>query len=63
MSKLSRRKFLLTAGVTAAGTIFVHGCTSGTNSSTTAPNSSPAATAVPAANINPADAPETPTAT
>lgn len=62
MSKLSRRKFLLTAGATAAGTILIHGCSSGGNS-TTASTPSPAATAVPAANINPADAPETPSAT
>ncbi len=62
MSKLSRRKFLLTAGATAAGTILIHGCSSGGNS-TTASSPSPTATAVPAANINPADAPETPSAT
>ena len=63
MSKLSRRKFLLTAGATAAGTILIHGCSSSGNSSTTASSPSPTATAVPAANINPADAPETPSAT
>ena len=62
MSKLSRRKFLLTAGATAAGTILIHGCSSSGNS-TTASSPSPTATAVPAANINPADAPETPSAT
>lgn len=63
MSKLSRRKFLLTAGATAAGTILIHGCSSGGNTSTTGSNSGPAATAVPAANISPEDAPETPSAT
>lgn len=64
MSKLSRRKFIVTAGTTAAATLLVHGCTSGSNSSTSA--SSPAAStspsAIPAANINPADAPEVTTA-
>ncbi|MDF0552926.1 CmpA/NrtA family ABC transporter substrate-binding protein [Kamptonema sp. UHCC 0994] len=63
MSKLSRRKFIVTAGTTAAATLLVHGC--GSNSSTNA-SSSPAAStspsAVPAANINPADAPEVTTA-
>ncbi|NJR25910.1 MAG: ABC transporter substrate-binding protein [Richelia sp. CSU_2_1] len=60
MSNLSRRKFILTAGATAAGTLLAHGCSSG---STTSSSPSPAAggaspTAAPAVNINPADAPE-----
>ncbi|MGE5656125.1 MAG: ABC transporter substrate-binding protein [Actinomycetota bacterium] len=57
MSKFSRRQFLFTAGATAAGTLLVHGCTSGSNPAT---NASPSA--VPAVNINPADAPEVTTA-
>ncbi|NJK75202.1 MAG: ABC transporter substrate-binding protein [Microcoleus sp. SU_5_6] len=60
MSNLSRRKFIITAGATAAGTLLAHGCSSG---STTSSSPSPAAggaspTAAPAVNINPADAPE-----
>ncbi|MDX2244705.1 MAG: CmpA/NrtA family ABC transporter substrate-binding protein [Leptolyngbyaceae cyanobacterium bins.302] len=58
MSNLSRRKFLITAGATAAGTMLVHGCSSGSNNSTT--NSSPAASAV---NVSAADAPEVTNAT
>uniref|UniRef100_B8HKN6 Nitrate transport protein n=1 Tax=Cyanothece sp. (strain PCC 7425 / ATCC 29141) TaxID=395961 RepID=B8HKN6_CYAP4 len=37
MSKLSRRKFIITAGVTAAGTLLVHGCSSSNDSATTSP--------------------------
>jgi nitrate/nitrite transport system substrate-binding protein len=64
MSNLSRRKFIITATATAAGTLLAHGCTSG---STTSSSPSPAAggaspTAAPAVNINPADAPEVTTA-
>ncbi|MGF1541610.1 MAG: CmpA/NrtA family ABC transporter substrate-binding protein, partial [Pleurocapsa sp.] len=51
MSKLSRRKFLLTAGATAAGTLLVHGCANQNNTATQ--------TATPAADISPEDAPET----
>jgi nitrate/nitrite transport system substrate-binding protein len=53
MSNLSRRKFLITAGATAAGTMMIHGCSSGSNTATT--ESSPAASAV---NVSAADAPE-----
>jgi nitrate/nitrite transport system substrate-binding protein len=49
MARFSRRKFLITAGATAAGTLLVHGCSS--NSSTT---SEPA----PSVSIDPAEAPE-----
>jgi nitrate/nitrite transport system substrate-binding protein len=61
MSKFSRRQFLFTAGVTAAGTLLVHGCSSGGSSSS---NNSPSSknSATPAVNINPADAPEVTTA-
>ena len=62
MTKFSRRKFMITAGATAAGTLIAHGCSSGpTNTAannTTAPTSSPVA----AANVSAADAPEVTTA-
>ncbi|MBD1843691.1 ABC transporter substrate-binding protein [Cyanobacteria bacterium FACHB-63] len=64
MSNLSRRKFLLTASVTAAGTLIVNGCSTGLNksasSSSSTSNTSPSA--VPAVNSGTAEAPETPTA-
>jgi len=51
MSKLSRRKFILTAGATAAGTVILHGCSGNTNqteasspTTATSPAASPAAT-------------------
>ena len=60
MSNLSRRKFIITAGATAAGTLLAHGCSSGSTTSnggaTPAGGGSPSA--APAVNINPADAPE-----
>ncbi|MBF2022364.1 MAG: ABC transporter substrate-binding protein [Hydrococcus sp. C42_A2020_068] len=59
MSKLSRRKFILTAGATAAGTVILHGCTS-SNTQTTTPTSSPTATTSPAAASG--DGPEVTTA-
>lgn len=60
MSKLSRRKFILTVGATAAGTVILHGCTSSTETAQTpATTSSPAATTSPAAS---GDAPEVTTA-
>jgi nitrate/nitrite transport system substrate-binding protein len=61
MSKISRRKFIVTAGTTAAATLLIHGCTSGSNTSTNAsPSGSPSAT--PSTNISTADAPEVTTA-
>jgi nitrate/nitrite transport system substrate-binding protein len=60
MSKLSRRKFILTAGATAAGTFLIHGCTNQNNTSESASTATP--TATPAANISPEDAPEVTTA-
>ncbi|HAX76706.1 MAG TPA: bicarbonate-binding protein [Cyanobacteria bacterium UBA11372] len=67
MSKFSRRKFIITAGATAAGTLFAHGCTSGNNTTannTPAANTTPAATSSPvvATNVSAADAPEVTTA-
>jgi nitrate/nitrite transport system substrate-binding protein len=58
MSNLSRRKFLITAGATAAGSIIMHGCSSGSNSASTS-TSSPSASAV---NVTAADTPEVTTA-
>jgi nitrate/nitrite transport system substrate-binding protein len=44
MSNLSRRKFIVTAGATAASTLIIHGCTSGSDTSSTGGTSpSPAA--------------------
>ncbi len=67
MTKFSRRKFIITAGATAAGTLFAHGCTSGNNTTannTPAANNAPAATSSPVAatNVSAADAPEVTTA-
>lgn len=51
MTQFSRRKFILTAGTAAAGTLIVHGCgSSSTSSSPAANSSSPAAGASPVAN-------------
>ncbi|MBW4518892.1 MAG: ABC transporter substrate-binding protein [Scytolyngbya sp. HA4215-MV1] len=61
MSNFSRRKFILTAGATAAGTLIVNGCTSKVKSGGESSSSSPSA--APAVNVNAADAPETTTAT
>lgn len=47
---------MITTGAATAGSLLAHGCSSGSNTSTTGGN------AVPAANINPADAPEVTTA-
>ncbi len=58
MSNLSRRKFIITAGATAAGTLLVHGCSS--PKSATGGSASPIA--VPAVNSGTADAPEVTTA-
>lgn len=58
MSQLSRRKFIITAGVSAAGAVLVHGCSSGSNSSATSTTSE----ASPAVNVSAADAPEVTTA-
>ncbi len=50
MANFSRRKFLLTVGATAAGTMLANGCSSGTSSNTSS---------VPAVNSGTADSPET----
>ncbi|MCY7392528.1 MAG: ABC transporter substrate-binding protein, partial [Leptolyngbyaceae cyanobacterium CAN_BIN12] len=58
MTNLSRRKFIITAGATAAGTLLVHGCSSSTTTTTSA---SPSAS--PAVNVAAGDTPEVTTAT
>lgn len=57
MSNLSRRKFIVTAGAATAGTLIIHGCTSGTSTNTTE-TPSPAATTPTATTAGTADTPE-----
>ncbi|MGF1590904.1 MAG: CmpA/NrtA family ABC transporter substrate-binding protein, partial [Pleurocapsa sp.] len=59
MSKLSRRKFILTAGVTAAGTFLMHGCSSSNESAQGNAESDPAQSV---ANLSPEETPEVTTA-
>nr|WP_290223943.1 CmpA/NrtA family ABC transporter substrate-binding protein [Trichocoleus desertorum] len=59
MTKFSRRKFIWTAGATAAGTLLAHGCTSSNSTDT---GSGTASNATPAVNVATADAPEVTTA-
>lgn len=59
MSNLSRRKFIFTAGATAAGTFIAHGC-SAPSSQTSSDSSS--STSSPAASLSAADKPEVDTA-
>ncbi|MDX2099975.1 MAG: CmpA/NrtA family ABC transporter substrate-binding protein, partial [Leptolyngbyaceae cyanobacterium bins.59] len=59
MTQFSRRKFIFTAGVTAAGALITHGCSSGSNTTSSSP--SPAASspsALPAVSTGTADTPE-----
>ncbi|MBF2065670.1 MAG: ABC transporter substrate-binding protein [Calothrix sp. C42_A2020_038] len=51
MTNLSRRKFIITAGITAAGTIFVNGCSNGSNSDNSGASTN--TTAKPASNVTP----------
>jgi nitrate/nitrite transport system substrate-binding protein len=65
MSKLSRRKFIGTAGVTALGAIAIHGCTSDaptTSTTSPSPAASPQSGTTPAATTGTADTPEVTTA-
>ncbi len=56
MAQFSRRKFMLTVGATAAGTLLAHGCSSGgSSSSSSSPSSAPAVSS------GTADTPETDT--
>jgi nitrate/nitrite transport system substrate-binding protein len=61
MTKFSRRQFIVTAGAATAGSLIVHGCSSGPANRSTSGGGT-AGNTVPAANINPADAPEVTTA-
>lgn len=54
MSKFSRRQFIVTAGAAAAGSLIMHGCSSASDNNT--------ASSTPAAEIDPAEAPEVTTA-
>jgi nitrate/nitrite transport system substrate-binding protein len=54
MSNLSRRKFIFTAGATAAGAMLAHGC----SSSKSASDATSAPSAAPAVNVASGDAPE-----
>jgi nitrate/nitrite transport system substrate-binding protein len=56
MTQFSRRKFIITAGAATAASLLAHGCSSGSTTSQVD------AKGTPAANINPADAPEVTTA-
>lgn len=60
MSKISRRKFIITTGTAAAASIFIHGCTSGGDADSGSAPTDAATTpaAAPAADIKPEDAPE-----
>lgn len=57
MSRLSRRKFIFTAGAAAASTFLIHGCTTGETPAGGGGNS-PSPAPSPAANIPPEQAPE-----
>jgi nitrate/nitrite transport system substrate-binding protein len=57
MSSFSRRKFILTAGVSAAASVLTNACSQKSNS-----EANPTASASPAASIAPGDAPEVTTA-
>lgn len=59
MNRLSRRKFIFTAGAATAGTLILHGCNTGPTADKAA---STQGGAKPAANIDAADAPEVTTA-
>lgn len=54
MARFSRRQFIITAGATAAGSLWLHGCSSNSETASSDP--------VPAAEIAPEDAPEVTTA-
>jgi nitrate/nitrite transport system substrate-binding protein len=60
MTKFSRRQFIITAGAATTGSLIAHGCSTGPSNSSASTDS--ASNTVPAANINPADAPEVTTA-
>ena len=60
MSNVSRRKFMITAGVTAAGTLLTNACSD--SSAPKAKTASPSASASPAVNVGSVETPEVTTA-
>lgn len=62
MSNLSRRKFIITAGASAAGTVLINGCSTGLRGNNAGSGSS-SPSAVPAVNSGTGDTPETTKAT
>ncbi|MEB3179921.1 MAG: CmpA/NrtA family ABC transporter substrate-binding protein [Nostocaceae cyanobacterium] len=58
MSRFTRRKFILTAGAATAGSLIIHGCTSGSSNTAENGGGTSAGSATPAANVSSADAPE-----
>lgn len=61
MTRFSRRQFIITAGAATTGSLLAHGCSTGPSNTSTS-NESTSGNIIPAANINPADAPEVTTA-
>lgn len=62
MSNFSRRQFIFTAGATTAATLLVNGCSGGSSTSTSSPDSSTGASPAAPSPVNAADAPEVTTA-
>jgi len=63
MSRLSRRKFIFTAGATTAGAFILNSCSQGANTTSASPAASTAAgSPAPTANVTAADTPEVKTA-
>ena len=62
MSNLSRRQFIFTAGATTAATLLVNGCSGGSSTSTSSPDSSTGASPAAPSPVSAADAPEVTTA-
>ncbi|HEY9849345.1 MAG TPA: CmpA/NrtA family ABC transporter substrate-binding protein [Leptolyngbyaceae cyanobacterium] len=58
-SRLSRRKFIITAGVSAASSVLLKGCLGNPPEPTSSNTNQATPTAVPAVNVNPGEAPET----
>ena len=61
MTRFSRRQFIITAGAATTGSLLAHGCSTGPSNTSTS-NETTTGNTIPAANINPADAPEVTTA-
>jgi len=58
MSRFTRRQFIFTAGAATAGSLIIHGCTSGSSNTAENGGGTSAGSATPAANVSSADAPE-----